>query len=98
MASCLNFAKEMTALQHVGSQLGISVIIMPKFHAKLAGEGVEYSWGIAKAMYRQKPLISKKSKATFTKLVNDVTNREVLTTETVRITLQSLAPSHRTHC
>jgi hypothetical protein len=36
MASCLDFAQEMTALQHVGSKLGVSVIIMPKFHAELA--------------------------------------------------------------
>jgi hypothetical protein len=50
MASCLNFAEELTALQHVGQQLGVSVIITPKFHAELAGEGVEYSWGIAKGM------------------------------------------------
>ena len=41
------FAKESTALQHVGSQLGVSVIITPKIHAKFAGEGVEYSLGIA---------------------------------------------------
>ncbi len=84
MATCLDFAEEMTALHHVGSQLGVSVIITPKFHAELAGEGVEYSWGIAKGMYRRKPLISKKSKEAFKKLVNDVTNREVLTTKTVR--------------
>ena len=84
MASCLDFAEEMTALQHVGKQLGVSVIITPKFHAELAGEGVEYSWGIAKGMYRRKPLISKKSKESFKKLVHDVTNREVLTTETIR--------------
>ena len=57
---------------------------MPKFHAELAGKGVEYSWGIAKGMYRRKPLISKKSKESFKKLVHDVTNREVLTTETIR--------------
>jgi hypothetical protein len=37
MATCLDFAKEMTALQHVGSQLGVSVIITPKFHAELIG-------------------------------------------------------------
>ena len=70
--------------QYLGQQLGVSVIITPKFHAELAGEGVEYSWGIAKGMYRRKPLISQKSKETFKKLVNDVTNREVLTTETIR--------------
>ena len=69
MASCLDFAEEMTALQHVGSQLGVSVIITPKFHAELAGEGVEYSWGVAKGIYRRKPLNSKKSKDAFKRLV-----------------------------
>ena len=44
MASCLDFfAEEMTALQHVGKELGVSVIISPKFHAEMAGEGIEYS-------------------------------------------------------
>ena len=84
MASCLDFAEEMTALQHVGSQLGVSVIITPKFHAELAGEGVEYSWGVAKGIYRRKPLNSKKSKDAFKRLVSDVTSREVLTVDTVR--------------
>jgi hypothetical protein len=60
MTSCLDFAEEMTALQHVGSQLGVSVIFTPKFHAKLSGEGVEYSWGISKGVYRLKPLHSKR--------------------------------------
>ena len=40
MASCLDFAEEVTALQHVGNKLGVSVIISPKFHAELAGEGI----------------------------------------------------------
>ncbi|KAI2493516.1 hypothetical protein MHU86_21027 [Fragilaria crotonensis] len=44
MASCLDFAEEMTALQH-GHALGVSVLITPKFHAEMAGEGIEYSWG-----------------------------------------------------
>ena len=48
MASCLDFAEEMTALQHVGKELGVSVIISPKFHAEMAGEGIKYSWGISK--------------------------------------------------
>ena len=39
MASCLDFAEKMTALQHVGKELGVSVIISPKFHAEKAGEG-----------------------------------------------------------
>ena len=48
MASCLDFAEEMTALQHVGKDLGVSVIISPMFHVEMAGEGIEYSWGVSK--------------------------------------------------
>ena len=34
MASCLDFAEKMTALQHVGHELGgVSALITPKFHA-----------------------------------------------------------------
>ena len=84
MASCLDFAEELTALQHVGSQLGVSVIITPKFHAELAGEGVEYSWGITKGLYRRKPLLSKKGKESFRKLVCEVTSRDILKTSTIR--------------
>ena len=69
MASCLDFAKAMTALQHVGSELGVSVIITPKFHAELAGEGIEHSWGVTKGVYQRKPLNSKRSKESFKGLV-----------------------------
>jgi hypothetical protein len=84
MASCLDFAEEMTALQHVGKELGVSVIISPKFHAEMAGEGIEYSWGISKNVYRKKPLDSKKAKISFKALVKECTSRDILTTAIVR--------------
>jgi hypothetical protein len=84
MASCLDFAEEMTALQHVGKELGVSVIISPKFHAEMAGEGIEYSWGITKGLYRRKPLNSKRSKEKFKELVLECTSRDILRTATVR--------------
>ena len=84
MASCLDFAEEMTALQHVGHELGVSVIITPKFHAEMAGEGIEYSWGVSKSVYRRMPLASKKGKTSFKALVKECTSRDVLTTATVR--------------
>jgi hypothetical protein len=55
----------MAALQHVGHKLGVSVIITPKFHAEMAGEGIKYSWGVAKSLYRRMPLDSKKGKSSF---------------------------------
>lgn len=84
MASCLDFAEEVTALQDVGNKLGVSVIISPKFHAELAGEGIEYSWGVTKGLYRRKPLTCKRSKEAFKRLVMECTSRDVLQTATVR--------------
>ena len=84
MASCLDFAEELTALEHVGKELGVSVVISPKFHAELAGEGIEYSWGVTKGIYRRKPLDSKRSKEAFKALVTECTSRDALPTATVR--------------
>lgn len=69
MTSCLNFTKEMTALSTVGNKLGVVVIILPKFHAKLAGKGIEYSWGVMKGIYCCKPVGNKRSKEAFEALV-----------------------------
>ena len=85
LASRLDFAEDMTALQHVGNELGVAVIISPEFHAELAGDGIEYSWGISKALYRCKPLHSKGSKESLKRFVLECTSRQqVLRTATVR--------------
>jgi hypothetical protein len=39
LANCKDFQEEETALEHLGTQLGITVKLTPKFHAKLAGKG-----------------------------------------------------------
>ena len=56
---------------------------MPKFHAELAGKGIEYSWGVTKGLYRCKPLNSKGSKEAFKVLVIECTNRDILQAATV---------------
>ncbi len=56
MAECTDFKEEETALQHLGTQLGVRVQLTPKFHAELAGEGLKYSWAHAKAFYRRVPV------------------------------------------
>jgi hypothetical protein len=80
------FAEEMTALQHVGKERGVSVIISSKFHAEMAGERIEYSWGVSKCVYRGMPLhlVSKNGKVSFKALVNECTSRDVLSPNTVR--------------
>jgi hypothetical protein len=35
-------------LQYLGTQLGVTVDLTPKFHAELVGEGVEYYWAHAR--------------------------------------------------
>ena len=84
MASCQDFAEELTALQHVGQVLGVTVHITPKFHAEMAGEGIEYSWAVSKSVYRKMPLDSKRGKDSFKALVNECINRNILKTEVVR--------------
>jgi hypothetical protein len=71
MESCLDFANEMTELQSMGEKMGVRVISTTKFHAEMAGEGVEYAWGVSKSWYRSKPLSLKKKKASFLQLVRD---------------------------
>ena len=41
--------KRETALHCLGTQFGVTVLLTPKYHAELAGEGVEYSWAHSKA-------------------------------------------------
>ena len=48
MANTTDFLNEVTLLQEVMARLAITVHRLPKYHAELAGEGIEYSWGCAK--------------------------------------------------
>ncbi len=48
--SCTDFANETTQLEFVCESLGAEAIITTKYHAEYAGEGIEYSWGAAKAI------------------------------------------------
>ena len=73
LANCTDFKDEETALQYLGTQLGVTVQLTPKFHAELAGEGVEYSWAHSKSFYRRMPLSRKRGRDNFKQLVKDCT-------------------------
>jgi hypothetical protein len=73
LGKCRDFKEEETALQFLGTQLGVTVLLTPKFHAELAGEGVEYSWAHSKAYYRRMPLSRKRGRDNFKQLVKDCT-------------------------
>jgi hypothetical protein len=74
MSQCPDFRDEETALQHLGRTIGVAVDCTPKFHAELAGEGIEYSWGYAKQLYCRKPLAEKRRRANFKSLVRRCTD------------------------
>ena len=49
-------------LEWVGAQIGLKVVLTPKCHPELAGEGIEYIWGMTKSNYRSTPLCDKGGK------------------------------------
>ena len=75
MERCSDFAEEKSAMEHLFHQLSLKgepnlkMLTSPKYHCELAGEGVEYCWGMAKRRYRSIPLNKKKSKSQFDKCV-----------------------------
>ncbi|KAI2497782.1 hypothetical protein MHU86_16724 [Fragilaria crotonensis] len=74
MAECTaDFKDEETALQYLGTQLGVRVQLTPKFHAELAGEGIEYSWAHSKSWYRRVPVSQKRGRENFKRLVKECT-------------------------
>ncbi len=60
LADCTDFLNEKTSLMYLGERLGVEVDRSTKSHPELAGEGIEYSWGRAKCVYRRAPLEKKK--------------------------------------
>ena len=81
METCSDFQNKVTLLQEIMGRLDITVHRSPKCHAKLAGEGIEYSWGFAKNAYRRLPLSAKRSKDKFKESVRSVMGRDNLTTD-----------------
>ena len=84
MASCQDFLDETNILQDTLLKRGIVVIKSPKCHAELAGEGIEYTWGFVKNIYRRMPLSQKRSKENFFSSVKHVLDRSVITKMKVR--------------
>jgi hypothetical protein len=66
LAECSDFKNEVTAMEDLATKLAIndrstvSIIYTPKYHCEIAGEGIEYSWGLCKRYYRNLPLQRKK--------------------------------------
>ena len=85
LGNCSDFKTEQTALEFLGSQLGVQVMLTPKFHCEFAGEGIEYAWAQAKGVMRRTPIREKRGRGNFIPLVNKcVCPETVLTKERIR--------------
>ena len=40
-------------MQFIAKQLGVDVTMTPKAHPEFAGQGIDYSWGCVKLMFRK---------------------------------------------
>ena len=81
LSECKDFKDEETALQYLGTQLGVTVDLTPKFHAELAGEGIEYCWAQAKSYYRRVPVSRKRGRENFKELVRECTSSQSVITK-----------------
>jgi hypothetical protein len=74
-----DFKNELTALQHLAKKKGTKVICTPKYHAEIAGEGIEYCWAIAKNWFKRLLLSERKSREQFEAKVKEALSTSVLT-------------------
>ena len=65
MGMCADFLNEEGMLQYIATKIGVTVLLTPKCHAELAGEGIEYMWACSKGAYRNLSLKEKKGKENF---------------------------------
>ena len=72
-------------MQYRAEELGVAIECSPKYHPEIAGEGIEFCWGIAKNFYRKMRLEDKKRRENWLKLVSKCTcNKDVITIASVR--------------
>ena len=64
-----DFVSEQTLLQYHAHMLGVQLLKSPKCHPEIAGEGVEYGWGLSKMKYCRCSSSDKRSKDAFHELV-----------------------------
>jgi hypothetical protein len=84
MELCPDFLNEEGMMQHVGTKLGVEVMLTPKCHAEMAGEGVEYMWACSKGAYRNLTLKEKKGKENFMTGVRHCLSAQVISVQRIR--------------
>jgi len=71
LGACPDFKYEKSAMQKLAEDLSVlhsrkvELLITPKYHCELAGEGIEYGWGLFKKDFRRTPHAEKKGRERF---------------------------------
>jgi hypothetical protein len=81
---CPDFLNEEGMMEHIGKKLGVEVMLTPKCHAEIAGEGVEYMWACSKGAYRNLALKEKRGKENFNESVRYCLSSKVVSVERIR--------------
>ncbi|KAI2490953.1 hypothetical protein MHU86_23612 [Fragilaria crotonensis] len=84
MAMCPDFLNEEGMMEHIGAKLGVEVMLTPKCHAEIAGEGIEYMWACSKGAYRNLTLKEKKGKENFMTGVRHCLSAQVISIDRIR--------------
>ncbi len=84
MGMCFDFLNEVGMMPHIAKEISAVVLLMPKCHTELAGEGVEYLWACSKDAYRSMTLRQKKGKDYFKASVRHGLSEEVITKVRIR--------------
>jgi hypothetical protein len=79
MMNCEDFKEEESLLQANGHEMGVLVDRTLKCHCKLAGKGIEYTWGCSKNHCRSLRLHDKRGKEKFWAAVAKCLDREIPT-------------------
>ena len=86
MGCCDDFKHELSALEQLAKDLSarfdrrIDVHTTTKYHCELAGEGIEYGWGLAKRVFRSMTKAEKSNKDKFVQCVRKSVAKVLLKT------------------
>ena len=90
MKRCSDFANEKSAMEHLFMQLSrkaeqtISMLTSPKYHCEVAGEGIEFVWGMMKRRFRSIPYKEKDTKQKFNKCVRECVENYITRKNVIR--------------
>ncbi len=72
-------------MEHIRAKFCVEVMLTPKCHAKIAGEGVEYMWACSKGAYRNLALKEKKGKENFVTRVRHCLSAQIISIKRIRM-------------